>query len=90
MADKGFNLFEECGGRNSTFIASPCKGSASQMTLAEVSKASEIAKVSILVQKIIRRIKTFKILANELPVLMLENDSWFHLIKSFFNLNPTC
>ena len=60
------------------------------MTLAKVSKTSKIAKVSILVKKIIRRIKTFKILANELPMLMLENDFWFYLIKSFFNLKPTC
>ena len=90
MADKGFNLFDECAGRSTTFIVSPCKRGASQMTLAKVSKASKIAKVSILVEKIIRRIKTFKILANELPMLMLENDFWFYLIKSFFNLKPTC
>ena len=90
MADKGFNLFDECAGRKTTFIVSPCKCGASQMTLAKVSKASKIAKVSILVEKIIRRIKTFKILANELPMLMLENDFWFYLIKYFFNLKPTC
>ena len=43
------------------------------MTPAEVSKTSAIAKVRILVEQIIRRIKTFKILANELPMSMLEN-----------------
>ena len=43
------------------------------MTPAEVSKASATAKVRILVEQIIRRIKTFKILANELPMSMLEN-----------------
>ena len=43
------------------------------MTPAEVSKTSATAKVRILVEQIIRRIKTFKILANELPMSMLEN-----------------
>ena len=39
----------------------------------EVSKTSAIAKVRILVEQIIRTIKTFNILANELPMSMLEN-----------------
>ena len=43
------------------------------MTPAEVSKTNDIAKLRILVQQMIRRIKTFKILANELPMSMLEN-----------------
>ena len=43
------------------------------MTPAEVSKTSATAKVRILVEQIIRRIKTFKILANELSMSMLEN-----------------
>ena len=73
MTDKGFNLVDECAGRNITFIVPPGKRGASQMTPAEVSKTSAIAKVRILVEQIIRRIKTFKILANELPMSMLEN-----------------
>ena len=73
MADKWFNLFDECTGRNNAFIVPAAKRGASQMTPAEVSKTSAIAKVRILVEQIIRRIKTFKILANELPMSMLEN-----------------
>ena len=73
MADKGFNLFDACAGRNITFIIPPDKRGASQMTPTEVSKTSAIAKVRILVEHIIRRIKTFKILANELPMSMSEN-----------------
>ena len=65
MAHKAFNLFDECAGRNITFIVSPGKHGASQMTPAEVNKTSAIAKVRILVEKIIRRIKTFKILVND-------------------------
>ena len=73
MADKRFSLFDECAGRNITFIIPPGKHGASQMTLAEDSKTSAIAKVRILVEQILRRIKTFKILANELSMSMLEN-----------------
>ena len=43
------------------------------MTPVEVSKISAIAKVRILVEQVIRRIKTFKILASELPMSKLEN-----------------
>ena len=73
MADKGFNLFDECAGRNITFIVPPGKRGASQMTPAEANKTSAIAKVRVLVEQIISRIKTFKILAKELPMSMLEN-----------------
>ena len=72
MVDKGFNLFDQCAGRNITFVP-PGKRGVSQMTPAEVSKTSAIAKVRILVEQITRRIKTFKILANELPMSLLEN-----------------
>ena len=43
------------------------------MTPSEVSKTSAIAKVRILVERDIRRIKTFKILATEMSIPMLEN-----------------
>ena len=52
------------------------------MTPAEVSKTSATAKVRILVEQIIRRIKTFKILANELSVSMLENVDDIMLISA--------
>ena len=52
------------------------------MTPAEVSKASATAKVRILVEQIIRRIKTFKILANELSMSMLENVDDIMLISA--------
>ena len=52
------------------------------MTPAEVSKTSATAKVRILVEQIIRRIKTFKILANELSMSMLENVDDIMLISA--------
>ena len=73
MPDKGFNLFDECAGRNITVIVPPAKRGASQMTPVEVSKTSAITKVRILVEQIIRTVKTCKILVNELSMSMLEN-----------------
>ena len=71
MADKGFNLFDECTARNIHFIVPPGRRGASQMTPSEVNKTSAIAKVRIPVEQVIRRIKTFKILATEMSVSML-------------------
>lgn len=45
----------------------------SQMTPAEISETSAIAKVGIMAVKIIRTIKTFKISGNKLPTLKIEN-----------------
>ena len=80
MADEGFYLFDEYTARNITFITPPGKGGTSQMNSAEVSKTSAIAEVRILVEQIIRRIKTFNILANEPPMLILENVNDIRLV----------
>ena len=74
MANKGFNLFDECTARNIHFIVPPGIRGASQMTPSEVSKTSAIAKVRILVEQVIRIIKTFKILTTEMSISMLENE----------------
>ena len=73
MADKGFNLFDDCTARNIHFIVPPGRRGASQMIPSEVSKTSAIAKVRILVEQVIRIIKTFKILATEMSISILEN-----------------
>ena len=45
MADKGFNLFDECAGRCLHFIVPPGRRGVSQMTPAEINKTSAIAKL---------------------------------------------
>ena len=50
------------------------------MTPSEVSKRSAIAKVRILVEQVIRIIKTFKILTTEMSISMLENVDDFVLV----------
>ena len=48
------------------FYSPPGNRSASQMTPAEINKTSAIAKVRILVEQVIKRLKTFQIIANEM------------------------
>ena len=73
MADKGFNLFDECAARCIHFTVPPGKRGASQMTPAEVKKTSSVAKVRILVEQVIRRLKTFRILATEMNIPTLSH-----------------
>ena len=46
---------------------------ASQMTPAEINKTCAIAKVRILVEQVIRQLKTFQIIANEMPISLLSH-----------------
>nr|XP_047130218.1 uncharacterized protein LOC124810063 [Hydra vulgaris] len=73
MADKGFSLYDECAARSLYFLVPPGKRGATQMTPGEIKKTSNIAKVRILVEQVIRRLKTFKIIANEIPISMLSH-----------------
>ena len=73
MADKGFNLMDECTARHIYFNVPPGRRGTSQMTPADVIKTSSIAKVRILVEQVIRRIKTFRILGGELSINMLSH-----------------
>ena len=73
MADKGFNLIDECTARNIYFEVPPGKRGITQMTPSHLSKTSSIAKVLILVEQVIRCLKTFRILSNEIPISLLEH-----------------
>ena len=43
------------------------------MTPSQLSKTSSIAMVRILVEQVIQRLKTFRILSNEIPISLLED-----------------
>ena len=62
MADKGFNLIDE----------SPSdKRGITQMTPAQLSITSSIAKVRILVEQVIQHVRAFKICSNEILISLL-------------------
>ena len=89
MADERFNLFDESTARNIHFIVPPGRRGASQMTPSEVSKTSAIAKVRILLEQVIRRIKTFKVLATEMSISVLENvNDIVSVCTAICNFNP--
>ena len=73
MADEGFNIATECAARSIYFTVPPGKRGTSQMTPRDVEKTSDIAKLRILVEQVIRRLKTFRILATEMPITILDN-----------------
>ena len=73
MADKGFNISAECAAHSIYLIVPPGRRGTSQMTPGEVKKTSEIAKVRILVEQVIRRLKTFRILSGEVPISLLRH-----------------
>nr|XP_047129540.1 uncharacterized protein LOC124809473 [Hydra vulgaris] len=71
MADKGFNLHDECTARHLFFTVPHGRRGTSQMTLFEVKKTSSTAKIRIPVEQIIGRLKTFRLISNELPLTLL-------------------
>ena len=73
MVDKGFNIVEECAARFINVLVPPGKRGQSQMLTSDVRKTQQIAKLRILVEQVIRRFKTFHLLARELPISLTSN-----------------
>ncbi|XP_065665774.1 uncharacterized protein LOC136087229 [Hydra vulgaris] len=71
MADKGFSIGNECSSSSIYFTVPPGRRGISQMPPAELIKTTEVAKLRIVVEQVIRRIKTHRILSNEFPITML-------------------
>ena len=69
--DKDFNILDDCATRCIHFIVPPGKRGATQMTQSDVNKTSSIANVHILVEQVIRRLKTFRILTTEMPTSII-------------------
>ena len=72
MFDKGFKLSDECAQRFTYYASPPGRRGAAQMTPSEVRKAKHSANLRILVEQVIRRLKTFRILAMEYRINMLK------------------
>ena len=68
MADKGFRISQECTARQIQLIIPPGH---TQMLSGQVLKTKEIAQPRILVEQVIRRVKYFRILSQELPLNLI-------------------
>ena len=67
----GFNISNESAAKIIYVVVSPGKRGSSQMLPSEVTKRKNIAKTRILVEQVIRRLKVFRFIANEVPIKML-------------------
>ena len=68
QADKGFHIRDECDKRNITIdIPAGLRGK-TQMTKIAVERTKRVATLRILVEQVIRRLKTFKILSRQISI----------------------
>ena len=82
MADKGFVTENECLSYNLTIWAY-------QMVPSELIKTKRITNKSILVEQVIRQIKTFKIFANEFPISLTRHiDNILIICCALVSLKP--
>ena len=71
MIDKGFKISDECAARSISVIVPPGKLGHAQMLPEQIVRTKEIARLRILVEQVIRRMKCFRILSQEMPVNLL-------------------
>ena len=71
QTDKGFGIENECAERMLYLSIPPGLRGAAQMTSENVKRTSEVANLRILIEQVIRRIKTFRMLKNEIPITLL-------------------
>ena len=90
MVDKGFNIKEESAARFINVLVPPANRGQSQMLPKDIKKTNDIAKLRILVEQVIRRFKTFNIIAKELPISLTNNlDNIITICSALTNLqNP--
>ena len=73
MADRGFKIREILMTRMASLAIPPNAQTNMQLTSADVQSTSRVANVRIYVEQAIGRMKWFRILKNELPMLLLPN-----------------
>ncbi|XP_047137793.1 uncharacterized protein LOC124814300 [Hydra vulgaris] len=71
MVDKGFLIKKECDARHIILTMPPGRKGSEQMTPSEIVSTQKVANLRILVEQVIRRLKTFRILAGEYPINMI-------------------
>ena len=73
MADKGFPISQECAAHRIYLIVPPGKRGQAQMFSGDVLRTQEIAQLRILVEQVIRRLKSFRVFSQELPISMIRH-----------------
>ena len=89
MADRGFKIKEDLMMIMASLCIPPSCAASSQMLPGDIKKTSSIANVRIFVEQAIRRVKTFNMLKNELPItLVSQADNIVKVCCSLCNLLP--
>ena len=89
MADRGFKIKEDLMMMMASLCIPPSCAASSQMLPGDIKKTSSIANVRIFVEQAIRRVKTFNMLKNELPItLVSQADNIVKVCCSLCNLLP--
>ena len=73
MVHKIFNIKEECAARFIDVHVPPGNHGHLQMLPKDIKKTNDIAKLRILVEQVIRRFKTFNLIAKEFPISLMNN-----------------
>ena len=90
MADKGFNIENECLLYNLSLYVPLGKRGIYQMVSSELIKTKKIANTRILVKQVIRQVKTFKIFASELPISLIRHIDYILVTCcALVNLKPS-
>ena len=90
MADKGFNIENESLLYNHSLYIPQGKRGTYQMVPSELIKTKKIANTRILVEQVIRQVKTFKMLVNELPISLIRHiDDMLVICCALVNLKPS-
>ena len=71
MVDRGFKIRDSLAYYQCTLAIPPSKTGDMQLPKSDVSKTSLIANVPIFVEKAIRRIKDYRLLKTDVPILLL-------------------
>ena len=92
MADRGFTITEDLLFYRADLFIPPGKRGQEQLTKADVQKTKTIANIRIFVEQAIRRLKTFRIIKNELPISLIGNlDNIIIVCAALCNLyKPLC
>ena len=89
MTDRGFKIQDILNFHQCMLCIPPSKHTNLQMTKEYFAKTSKIANVQIYVEQAIKRMEDFKILSNELQILMLSSaDDVITVCGALTNLLP--
>ena len=73
IADKGFNIKKECLSYNHSLYILLGKKGTYQIVPSELVKTKKRANTRILVEQVIRQVKTFNMLANEFSISLIRH-----------------